>query len=711
MDSGVDTNHQELDGQYKFSSDSYLTYPSRSPTTEEKRHGTHVSGIAVGERDGSGIHGVAFDAQLFFISIELSEPPPNYEPVPINSSIDYSEIDESWSNLESYFLQRGVTVVNGSFGYQGNINDYSESDLRYAFPKTISTLAQANTQDSEKTIFVWSAGNAGAYANEGVDFSSPEVFPGMAYLLQELQGHTVAVVSVDRFGSISWFSSRCGVAKDYCIAAPGEDINSAYSSSGNSQYAEFSGTSMAAPHVSGGLALLADYFRGQLGNTELVERLFSTANKEGIYSNSDIYGQGLMDLDAATSPVGSTMIAVSPLLSELKYSETKSKINFLPNFVGDSFNNLFEREYVVFDELGAPFFKKVGTSYQGNSLPISYLTYLQSNPMNQIREIKNGSGSLSYIFGINDFSKDFEPESVSLWAKDRQRLKYFSMKHNLQGNSFIFLGNGISPDDYFGSNNIYKEIDRYLQTENRINPYLTFTSKGSFFGFGKKVSDKFTLSGAILSGKHKDFEKYIEASENSGFILELRKHNSVLDYSIQLGSISESNSVMGSSLTGGYGLIDSNTYYSGINISTSILGFKSINSFSYGRSSPNINTTGILTDFKELSSSSFSMGLFKGKLEEGIFGIQISQPLRMEKGIASFNLPVGRTKDKKVLFENITYDLNPSGRQIDFELLFSKNYRNLSFNSRLGFSKDYEQVKGENNFFIQGNIILSLEKF
>ena len=83
----------------------------------------------------------------------------------------------------------------------------------------------------------------------------------------------------------------------------------------------------------------------------------------------------------------------------------------------------------------------------------------------------------------------------------------------------------------------------------------------------------------------------------------------------------------------------------------------------------------------------------------------------MEKGIASFNLPVGRTKDKKVLFENITYDLNPSGRQIDIELLFSKNYRNLSFNSRLGFSKDYEQVKGENNFFIQGNIILSLEKF
>ena len=66
---------------------------------------------------------------------------------------------------------------------------------------------------------------------------------------------------------------------------------------------------MAAPHVSGGIALLADYFDGQLGNTEILERLFATANKSGIYANSEIYGQGLLDLDAATKPSGTTMIA------------------------------------------------------------------------------------------------------------------------------------------------------------------------------------------------------------------------------------------------------------------------------------------------------------------------------------------------------------------------------------------------------------------
>ena len=125
MDSGVDNSHQELNGFNKIVSGSYLTYQDRSPTTDEKRHGSHVSGIALGERDGSGIHGVAFDAQLFFISIELGTAGDTYEPATIDSTVDFTGIDNSWSQLEAEFVTNNVTVVNGSFGYQGNINDLS----------------------------------------------------------------------------------------------------------------------------------------------------------------------------------------------------------------------------------------------------------------------------------------------------------------------------------------------------------------------------------------------------------------------------------------------------------------------------------------------------------------------------------------------------------------------------------------------------------
>ena len=181
----------------------------------------------------------------------------------------------------------------------------------------------------------------------------------MAYLLPELRGNTAAVVSVDEDGGISSFSNRCGVAKDYCLAAPGRSILSIYAQDApvTDSYGRASGTSMAAPHVSGGIALLADYFEGQLGNTEILQRLFITANKSGIYSDSEIYGQGLMDLNAATQPVGTAMIAsIGSTLSNLTLKEEGSYLGILGPAFGNSISGkLSQLSYVVFDELGAPF--------------------------------------------------------------------------------------------------------------------------------------------------------------------------------------------------------------------------------------------------------------------------------------------------------------------------------------------------------------------
>ena len=64
------------------------------------------------------------------------------------------------------------------------------------------------------------------------------------------------------------------------------------------------GTSFAAPMVSGGLAVMKQLFRDQLLNTALVTRLFATADKGGKFADQEIYGQGMMDLGAAATPVG-----------------------------------------------------------------------------------------------------------------------------------------------------------------------------------------------------------------------------------------------------------------------------------------------------------------------------------------------------------------------------------------------------------------------
>ena len=82
-DSGLDTSHVEI-GSLKVASGSQLSYSNYTPNTRQKRHGTMVSGIAAGLRNGSNYgysHGVAFDAEVFFVAIQLSEPDENYDPI------------------------------------------------------------------------------------------------------------------------------------------------------------------------------------------------------------------------------------------------------------------------------------------------------------------------------------------------------------------------------------------------------------------------------------------------------------------------------------------------------------------------------------------------------------------------------------------------------------------------------------------------------
>ena len=107
-----------------------------------------VSGIAAGQRNGSNYsytHGVAFDAKVFFVAIQLAEPDPNYDPIDLGDSSgdnapDYSGVDNFFEQLFGIFRSNNVDIINNSYGYSGNINDYTEAQVRYAFPKTIAEM-------------------------------------------------------------------------------------------------------------------------------------------------------------------------------------------------------------------------------------------------------------------------------------------------------------------------------------------------------------------------------------------------------------------------------------------------------------------------------------------------------------------------------------------------------------------------------------------
>ena len=115
------------------------------------------------------------------------------------------------------------------------------------------------------------------------------------------------------------------------------------------------GTSFAAPMVAGGLAVMKQLFRGQLGNEELVGRLYATASREGPFSNAAVYGQGLMDLGAATSPVGPAMLTAGRTVGA-PGADVRATGMISGLALGDGLaRSLADREVVAFDRLGAPF--------------------------------------------------------------------------------------------------------------------------------------------------------------------------------------------------------------------------------------------------------------------------------------------------------------------------------------------------------------------
>lgn len=380
IDTGIHSSHHA----FQYTGSGAITRKLLQSATQEATgafsHGTAVASIAAGRYYG------AYGATVKMFAIPLGSGGGTYTPITLQR---LSSVDNSDSQLYNTVLGNNLDILNLSFGFSGGIENYTEKQLRDNYSKTIKALAQADKQ--KKTILVWSAGNDGT--TQGATPSSPELLAGLVARISELQGHSIAVVSVGEAGKISSFSNRCGIAKAFCIAAPGEGILVANTHCTadplsavtctqdqlNGQYGLGRGASYAAPMVSGGLAIMKHVFRNQLSNEQLVSRLFATAKDDGIYATANIYGHGLMDLGAATNPWGVTafmgsgqsMSAVDQGIPVIATSLAAGPA------LGDAFSRaLGAQEVAVFDSLGAPFWVDAA-SFVAESSGASLATLLQ----------------------------------------------------------------------------------------------------------------------------------------------------------------------------------------------------------------------------------------------------------------------------------------------------------------------------------------------
>ena len=725
-DSGLDNSHVEISAT-RLSSNSALSYSNYTPNTRQTRHGTMVASVAAGKQDKTDItpmHGVAFEADVLFVAIQLAEPDPDYDPVDIgdddgsgnvSGAPDFTGIDNFFSQLFEIYNDYDVDIVNNSYGYSGNINDYTEAQVRYAFPNTIAEMSQVGTPDSEKTIYVWAAGNAGGYADQGVDYSSPELLPGMAHYIPEIQGHSIAVVSVDENGQISDFSSRCGVAQEYCIAAPGGKVTAAYPTSSsdtgiyigntnddnynncitdNSCYAVTSGTSFAAPFVSGGLAVIADHFEGQLGSQEIVSRLFSTANKKGVYADMAIYGQGLMDLNAATEPVGQVSAMMSLSLSGPMTPAIFSNIQLTSPSFGDAITNgIGNHSVIFFDALDAPFRRS--------------LSSLVSDYRNQIINM-DGFGGIQNPISHSVITDDSEFEIGGLRTENlmgelvtpyhllnaRADKNQFFSYYNYSNNSFLSHGlNGSWAMGIFQDAQLRSE--RSLRTQ-FSNPWLNFSATGTTFGSTFQGNNRFDVALAISSGRNKFNRNEIFNKRDSSTVALLEIQPKSKMPSLQLGLMKENDASLGLSGSGAFnGSNNQLTSFVGLSNSIDLAGGLLFGSLYWGKSNDISNELGMMRSVSKLYSSAFGIGFMKSSIisNNDKLILTVDQPIRIESGKLQLNVPTYRTKEKNVLFNSMNFNLDPSGREIHTKAQYLSSYKNIGLGLTLGYKADPYHIK------------------
>ena len=268
LDSGFDTTHIAFEGKdiIKLYSDQYLEKFGTGVNATQQSHGSHVAGIASG--NSSVNYGVAKDASLLLLYSTIQGPTMIYEVADL-----YKKAIETYDDVKIYSNSWGW--VRGMFSY-GDIPD--ETD---AFKEVFNSAVEHDK------LMVFAAGNQGGLA------PADPILPIMRDPTKA--GHFINVVNIESdhlFEEGHFIHGNSGVieasnqglfASLWTIAAPGTNIVSAEAGSGNGSI-EMTGTSMAAPHVAGTLALVQQAFPWMTAS-QLADTVLSTAQKpqEGQY--------------------------------------------------------------------------------------------------------------------------------------------------------------------------------------------------------------------------------------------------------------------------------------------------------------------------------------------------------------------------------------------------------------------------------------------
>lgn len=380
VDSGVDGNNPEFAG--RISPASADVAGSRSFSGEDN-HGTQVALVAAAARDDSGMVGIAYQSTILALRADKPGSCATYDPAKEESGCTF--VDSDIARGVDRAVQNGARVINISLG-----GSAPSSTLRAA----IGRAAGAGV------VVVVSAGNEYNDTPPANDPNQPNPFA--SGLRQAGNGNVIIAGSVDENGVISDFANRAGLEQAWYLTALGDGVCCVYENGAMKTYTDpndgkryvyvVSGTSFAAPQISGAAALLLQAFPN-LSAVQVVDLLLKSARDAGPVGTDTTYGRGILDIARAFAPQGTlsfggTSTAVAPDAASVVTSPA----------MGDAASNQKAgAEAVVLDAYRRAYSMDLAAMARGAQVPPRLAPALTGS----VRGVSGGNEALTLAFSLD----------------------------------------------------------------------------------------------------------------------------------------------------------------------------------------------------------------------------------------------------------------------------------------------------------------------
>lgn len=243
-------------------------------TWAELMHPTHVAGIAAADKNGFGMHGVAYDADVASSSI-------------MGHYYGGGGFESSSSFYDNYLTNPDIKIINNSWGTNLYLLDKKDFNEGIEYLQSDDSVIAIEKAVYNNKLLVFSAANSG-HLTAGLE-SNLDILTGDKAFNDNII--TVTAAKANSFkknnnggfdvqsDAIAIFSDLAMYNEDTTLSASGWNINSAnadFAASGE-YYSSSYGTSMAAPIVTGAGVLVQQAFP-YLGGKQIGDVLLSTAN-------------------------------------------------------------------------------------------------------------------------------------------------------------------------------------------------------------------------------------------------------------------------------------------------------------------------------------------------------------------------------------------------------------------------------------------------